>query len=233
MNEKAIHVLELNKVLNRLAKYTTFSAGADLARELFPTGDLEEARIWQNETAEARLMFANQFNATMGGARDVREPALLATRGIMIEASVLLDIRMTLRRATTLKRTLGRMKGTYPLLAEIAAELEECQPLQTEIERVLDENAVVKDSASPQLAIIRRDLKIAFDRLQTKLQRMISSSTNQPLLQEALVTMRNGRYVIPLKADYKGRIPGIIHDSSSSGATLWIEPLETVELNNR
>ncbi len=233
MNDKAIHVLELNKVLARLANYTTFSAGADLARELFPTGDLEEARIWQNETAEARLMFANQFNATMGGARDVREPALLATRGIMIEASVLLDIRLTLRRATTLKRTLGRMKGTYPLLAEIAAELEECQPLQAEIERVLDENAVVKDSASPQLAIIRRDLKVAFDRLQTKLQRMISSSTNQILLQEALVTMRNGRYVIPLKADYKGRIPGIVHDASSSGATLWIEPLETVELNNR
>lgn len=233
MNEKAIHVLELNKVLNRLAGYTTFSAGADLAQELFPTSDIEEARIWQNETAEARLMFANQFNATLGGARDVREPALLAQRGIMIEAQVLVDIRLTLRRATTLKRTLGRMKGMYPLLAEITAELEECSGLQTEIERVLDENAVVKDSASPQLAVIRRDLKIAFDRLQTKLQRMISSSTNQTLLQEALVTMRNGRYVVPLKAENKGKIPGIVHDSSASGATLWIEPLETVELNNR
>lgn len=233
MNEKAIHVLELNKVLNRLAGYTTFSAGADLAQELFPTSDIEEARIWQNETAEARLMFANQFNATLGGARDVREPALLAQRGIMIEAQVLLDIRLTMRRATTLKRTLGRMKGMYPLLAEITAEMEECSGLQTEIERVLDENAVVKDSASPQLAVIRRDLKIAFDRLQSKLQRMISSSTNQTLLQEALVTMRNGRYVVPLKAENKGKIPGIVHDSSASGATLWIEPLETVELNNR
>ena len=233
MNEKAIHVLELNKVLNRLAGYTTFSAGADLARELFPSGDIEETRIWQNETAEARLMFANQFNAMLGGARDVREPALLAQRGILIEAPVLLDIRLTLRRATTLKRTLGRMKGMYPLLAEIAGELEECSGLQAEIERVMDENAVVKDSASPQLAVIRRDLKIAFDRLQTKLQRMISSSTNQTLLQEALVTMRNGRYVVPLKAENKGKIPGIVHDSSASGATLWIEPLETVELNNR
>ncbi len=232
MNEKVIQTLELNKILDRLAGYTTFSAGADLARELFPTGDIEEARMWQAETAEARLMFANEFNASLGGASDVREPAMLAQRGIMIEPSVLLNIRYTLRRATTLKRTLGRMKGQYPLLAEFAAEAEECLPLQAEIERVLDENAVVKDSASPQLAMIRRDLKVAFDRLQTKLQRMISSSTNQTLLQEALVTMRNGRYVIPLKADYKGRIPGIIHDSSASGATLWIEPLETVELNN-
>ncbi len=233
MNDKAIHVLELNKILNRLAGYTTFSAGADLARELFPSADLEEARIWGEETAEARLMFANQFNASLGGARDVREPALLAQRGIMIEASTLLDIRLTMRRATTLKRTLGRMKGMYPMLAEIASELEECAPLQAEIERVLDENAVVKDSASPQLAMIRRDLKVAFDRLQTKLQRIISHSGNQTLLQEALVTMRNGRYVVPLKAEHKGKIPGVVHDSSSSGATLWIEPLETLELNNR
>ncbi len=233
MNEKVIQTLELHKILDRLAQYTTFSAGADLARDLIPTLDLDEARNWQQETAEARLMFANQFHATLGGARDVREPALLAERGIMIEAQVLLDIRLTLRRATTLKRTLGRMAGVYPLLAEIANELEECTGLQNEIERVLDENAQVKDSASPQLAVIRRDLKLAFDRLQTKLHRMISSSSNQTLLQEPLFTMRNGRYVIPLKADYKGKIPGIVHDSSSSGATLWIEPLETVELNNR
>ena len=114
MNDKVIRVLELDKILNRLAGYTTFSAGADLARELYPSTDMEEARIWQQETAEARLMFANQFNASLGGARDVREQAILATRGIMIEASVLLDIRLTLRRATTLKRTLGRMKGAYP-----------------------------------------------------------------------------------------------------------------------
>jgi DNA mismatch repair protein MutS2 len=233
MNEKAIRVLELDKILNRLAAYTTFSAGADLARELFPTTDIAEARMWSQETAEARLMFANQFNASLGGARDVRDPVMLSQRGIMIEATVLLDIRLTLRRATTLKRTLGRMKGQYPLLAAIADQLEECTALQEEIGRVLDENAVVKDSASPQLAVIRRDLKIAFDRLQTKLQRMISTSGNQTLLQEALVTMRNGRYVIPLKAENKGKIPGIVHDMSSSGATLFIEPLETVELNNR
>ncbi len=233
MNEKVIQTLELHKILDRLAQYTTFSAGADLARDLIPTLDLDEARTWQQETAEARLMFANQFHASLGGARDVREPALLAERGIMIEAQVLLDIRLTLRRATTLKRTLGRMAGVYPLLADISNELEECTGLQNEIERVLDENAQVKDSASPQLAVIRRDLKLAFDRLQTKLHRMVSSSSNQTVLQEPLFTMRNGRYVIPLKADYKGKIPGIVHDSSSSGATLWIEPLETVELNNR
>lgn len=233
MNEKTVHILELNKILEQLADFTTFSAGADLARELFPTTDLEEAETWQRETAEARQMFVNQVNPSVGGARDVREAAMNATRGLMIEPSVFLDIRHTLRRATTLKRTIGRMKGQYPMMAELLSEAEECQHVQEQIGRVLDENAVVKDSASPQLAIIRRDLKAAFDRLQTKLHRMVTASSNQPMLQEPLYTMRNGRYVIPLKAEHKGKIPGVVHDSSSSGATLFIEPLETLELNNR
>lgn len=234
MNEKTVNVLELPKILSRLATYCTFSAGAELARELRPTTDLYEAQLWQKETAEARLMYQNQFNASLGGARDVREPAMAATRGVMIEAQVLLDIKNTLRRAMTLKRTLGRMKGTYPLLSDHANELEECAALQEEIGRVLDENTgMVKDSASPQLATIRRDMKIAFDRLQTKLQRIIGSGANQVLLQESLITMRNGRYVVPLKSEHKGKIPGIVHDSSASGATLFIEPIETVELNNR
>lgn len=233
MNEKTTQVLELHKILEQLARHTTFSAGAELALDLRPSVSLEEARLLQRETAEARLIFANQVNITLGGARDVRDPAISAQRGIMIEASVLLDIRHTLRRASTIKRTLGRMKGQYPLLADVAVELEECTALQEEIARVLDDNAVIKDSASPALATIRRDLKLAFDRLQSKLQRIISAGSNQPLLQESLITMRNGRYVVPLKAEHKGKIPGIVHDSSSSGATLFIEPLDTVELNNR
>ncbi len=233
MNEKTFRTLELDKILEQLAAYTTFAGGAELAHSLTPTTDLDEALIWQRETTEARLLFENQVNVTLGGARDVREPALSAQRGLMIDPSVLLDIRHTLRRASTIKRTLGRMKGSYPLLAEHAGEIEECADLQAEIDRILDDNAQVKDSASPALAIIRRDLKIAFDRLQTRLQRIVSAGGNQPYLQEALVTMRNGRYVVPLKADHKGKIPGIVHDASSSGATLFIEPLETVELNNK
>ncbi len=234
MNAKTFHVLELNKILDRLSSFTTFSAGADLAHALMPAARLEDAQQWQRETGEARTMFANQINISTAGARDVREPAISAARGVMLEAQTLLDIRSTLRRATTLRRTVGRMKGQYPLLSDLVNGAEECNALQEEIARILDENSgTVKDSASPQLAIIRRDLKVAFDRLQTKLQRMVTASSNQPMLQEPLFTMRNGRYVVPLKADYKGKIPGIVHDSSASGATLFIEPLETVELNNK
>ena len=232
ISEKTTQTLELPKILEQLARQTTFSAGAQLALELHPTGDLQEAQMWQKETAEARTLFDNQVNVTLGGARDVRDPAISATRGVLIEAQTMLDIRYTLRRATTIKRTLGRMKGTYPLLADIANEAEECNGLQESIARVLNDKGEVLDSASPHLALIRRDLKVAYDKLQTRLARLISSSTNAQFLQESLITTRNGRYVIPIKAEFKGRIPGVVHDTSSSGATLFIEPLATVELNN-
>lgn len=232
MNEKAVRILELSKILEQLARFTTFSAGADLARDLFPSTDLEEAQSWQRETSEARLLFENKSDISLGGARDVRDIAIAATRGIIVEPQSLLDIRGTMRRATTLKRTLGRQKHTYPLLAELVNEAEECSALQEEIARILTDAGEIRDTASPKLAIIRRDMKIAFDRLQERLNRIISNPNNGPYLQEVLITTRNGRYVIPLKAEFKGRIPGVVHDSSSSGATLFIEPLATVELNN-
>ncbi|HLV37497.1 MAG TPA: endonuclease MutS2, partial [Spirillospora sp.] len=232
MNEKSIQTLELNKVLDKLAEYCTFSAGEELARQLFPSTDLEEATTWQRETAEARLLFENRQNVTLGGARDVRDAAIQATRGIICEPQTLLDIRYTLRRATTLRRTIGRMKGQYPLLADIINEAEECTALQEEISKVLNDNGEIMDNASPRLAIIRRDLKVAYDRLMTKLNRIINNPNNQQFLQENLITTRGGRYVVPLKAEFKGRIPGIVHDMSSSGATLFIEPLSTVENNN-
>lgn len=232
ISEKSTQTLELPKILDQLARHTTFSAGAQLAHELHPTSDIDEATTWQRETAEAKLLIENKVNVTLGGARDVRDAAIQATRGVLIEAQVMLDIRYTLRRATTIKRTLGRMKGTYPLLADIANEAEECNDLQEAIARVLNDKGEVLDTASPQLATIRRDLKVAYDRLQTRLTRLISTSTTAQYLQEAIITTRNGRYVVPIKAEFKGRIPGIVHDSSSSGATLFIEPLATVELNN-
>ncbi|MCA0456899.1 MAG: endonuclease MutS2 [Chloroflexi bacterium] len=232
ISEKSTQTLELPKILEQLVKHTTFSAGAELARTLHPTTIIDQAVTWQQETAEARLLTENKVNFTLGGARDVREPAVQATRGIMIEAQVMLDIRQTLRRGTTVKRTVGRMKGSYPLLSDIANQIEECTDLQDAIGRVLNEKGEILDTASPQLAIIRRDLKVAYDKLQTRLMRLVGSTTNAQFLQESIITTRNGRYVIPIKAEFKGRIPGIVHDSSSSGATLFIEPLATVELNN-
>jgi DNA mismatch repair protein MutS2 len=152
--------------------------------------------------------------------------------GAMIEANVLLDIRLTLRRAETMKRTLGRMSHQYPNIAEIVSEIEPCSNLQSSIDSAIDDNGEVRDSASPRLALIRRDLKTTFDRLQTKLNRIITNRSFAQYLQDSLITTRNGRYVVPVKADFKGRVKGIIHDMSSSRATIFVEPEGTVELNN-
>ena len=233
ITEKTIVTLELHKILQDLSRYTTFGAGEEFAIELAPSTEIEEVQLWQRETAEALALLEEKSNITVQGARDVRDPVIRSQRGAIIEPSILLDIRYTLRRASTLKRTLGRLQASYPLLSDLANELEECSELQLSIEKSIDDNAEIKDTASARLAIIRRDLKIAFERLQNKLNRIVSNRSNHDKLQEALVTMRHGRYVIPIKAEHKGKIKGIIHDSSSSGATLFIEPLDTVELNNK
>ena len=233
ISEKTLATLELRKILLELSAYTTFGAGEEFALELYPSTELEEVQLWQRETAEAVALLEERPNVTVRGARDVREPVIKAQRGVIVEPSILLDIRYTLRRGTTLKRTLGRMGATFPLLAELASDIEECLDLQNTIEKTVDDNAEIKDTASARLAIIRRGLKVAFDRLQNKLNRIVANKANQAKLQEAIVTMRNGRYVIPLKAEHKGKIKGILHDSSASGATIFIEPLETVELNNK
>lgn len=232
MNEKSAHILELPKILEQLARYTAFSASRELALALTPTSDLEEALQRQQETSEARLLLNTHDHIGVRGARDVRADALAAARGVILEPQTLLDIRATLRQATTLRRFLGRLGNQFPRLADIADRLEECTALQHEIGRVLDETGEILDTASPKLATIRREMRIAFDRLQDKLQRIIQNPNNAPYLQEKLITQRHGRYVIPLRAEFKGRIPGIVHDQSGSGATLFIEPLSTVELNN-
>ena len=233
ISEKTIVTLELHKILQDLSRYATFGAGKEFAIELYPSTEAEEVQLWQRETAEAIALLEEKTHINLQGARDVREPVIRAQRAVIIEPSILLDIRYTLRRGAVIKRTLGRMKAVFPLLAELADDIEECSQLQQSIEKTVDDNAEIKDTASARLAIIRRELKIAFERLQNRLNRIVANKSNQPKLQEAIVTMRNGRYVIPLKAEHKGKIKGIVHDSSSSGATLFIEPLETVELNNK
>ena len=233
ISDKTLATLELHKILQDLSAYSTFGAGEEFAIELYPSTELEEVQLWQRETAEAVALLEERSHITVRGARDVREPVIKAQRGVIIEPSTLLDIRYTLRRGSTLKRTLGRMQATFPLLAELANEIEECIDLQKAIEKTVDDNAEIKDTASARLAIIRRDLKVSFDRLQHKLNRIVTNKANQDKLQETIITMRHGRYVIPLKAEHKGKIKGILHDSSASGATIFIEPLETVELNNK
>jgi DNA mismatch repair protein MutS2 len=232
MDEKTLRILEFDKILDRLAEYTSFSAGAAMALALRPTADAEEAARRQAETHEALLLFNAGSEATIGGARDVRRAADNAMRGFVLRPEDLLDVRSTLIAARNLQRSLLRVEDRYPSLAAIAHLIEECPGLVQAIGEAIDEDrGEVLDSASDRLGNIRRAIRVAHSRIHERLQSLISSSMSR-FLQEPIITSRGGRYVIPLKAEYKGRIRGIVHDQSGSGATLWVEPMNTVELNN-
>jgi DNA mismatch repair protein MutS2 len=229
MDSKTLSVLEYPKILERLKAFCDFSASMELARALAPTDsyDLSIARL--AETAEARKLFSVQ-DIGIGGAHDIRPAADLAARGGVLDPQQLLDIKSTLISCRELKKSLERKTEEYPRLAQIAAGLPESYGIVDAITRVLSERGEVLDSASPKLSTLRREIKIAHDRLMSRLQRYLTESGNK--LQEPIITQRDGRYVIPLRAEFKGQIKAIVHDQSSSGATLFVEPLPIVELNN-
>jgi len=231
VDSKSFRILEFDKVLDRLAAYASFSAGETLARQLEPTTDLATAQRWQAETQEAVTLLETRDDITIGGARDVRRAISNAERGFTLPAQDFLDIRGTVIAGRNLRRILVRLAEHVPHLASIGQLIEECPGVVSAISETIDEKGEVLDSASPKLAKLRAELRVAYNRLQDKLQKLVNSSQNQ-FLQEPIITQRSGRYVVPLKAEYKGRIAGVVHDQSGSGATLWIEPLATVELNN-
>jgi DNA mismatch repair protein MutS2 len=233
MNLKSIRALEFDKIRRQLADHTTFSAGHRLALQLEPATDFDEVAKRLAVTTEARaLLDRHGGHIPMGGVHDVRPEAGDAELRKILLPQQLLDIRDTLVRARTLKRTILRAEIDLPQLVEIAQRIDECRALVDAIGGALNDDGEVKDSASEALARIRRDLRVAHDRLLNRLQNIVNDQRNAPYLQEPLVTQRQGRYVVPLKTDFKGRIPGIVHDTSASGATLFIEPLSVVDLGN-
>ncbi|MBI5934132.1 MAG: endonuclease MutS2 [Chloroflexi bacterium] len=252
MDSKTLSVLEYPKILERLAGNCGFSASAELARQLKPSVNLEEIQRLLAETSEARLLITTS-DATIGGAHDVRPAAVLAQRGGVIEPTDMLDIKSTLISARNLKKLFDKStkgetdeptetkprrgprpapKHSFPRLTEIARGLPETYGLVDAITRTLSDRGEVLDSASPKLATLRREIRVAHDRLMTRLQRYITDASTASMLQESIITQRDGRYVIPLRAENKGKIKAIIHDQSSSGATLFIEPIPIVEANN-
>jgi DNA mismatch repair protein MutS2 len=230
MDAKTLSVLEYPKVLERLKAFCDFSASMELARSLEPTDSYDLAVARLAETSEARSLFSTNDNIGIGGAHDIRAAVDLAARGGVLDPQQLLDVKSTLISSRELKKSLERKTDEYPRLAQLAAGLPESHGLVDSISRVLSDRGEVLDSASPKLGTLRREIKIAHDRLMSRLQRYLTESANK--LQEPIITQRDGRYVIPLRAEFKGQIKAIVHDQSSSGATLFVEPLPIVELNN-
>jgi len=233
MNARALRALDFSQILHHLAEHASFSLGKELTLRLRPTTDEEEVKRRQQETTEARSLLEMEAHFTVGGAKDLRPHLKKAAIESPLTPAELLDIRDSITSGIAIRRRLYSLRRLFPTLAEIAQGIQEGSALLGQIRRSINDRGEVVDGASPALANIRRELHQVHERLLSQMERIASSPENAPFLQEPMVTQRSGRYVIPLKADFKGRIPGVVHDQSASGATLFVEPLATLELNNQ
>lgn len=235
MNDKALHTLEYDKIIRRLTEACATSLGKERAQQLRPTRDLREAARLLRETDEAVRASALKGAAPFGGIVDVRPQLSRAKLGGMLQPADLIDIAQLITGIRKLKRYVATVaeEAQVPLLEDLCEPLTDCKPLETEIRRCIDEQGDVLDSASSELASIRRDIRIGEGRAREKLESMIRTGSVQKMLQEALITIRGDRYVIPVKQEYRAHFGGIVHDQSGSGATLFIEPEAVVQLNNK
>jgi DNA mismatch repair protein MutS2 len=231
MDSKTLSVLEYPKILARLADFCDFSGSADLARLLAPSADFAEASARLAETSDARTLIATA-DLNIGGAHDIRAQVDLAAHGGVLDPKELLDVQATLMAMRSLRRFFEKHAEASPHLAGIASRLPAPTELVEAITRCITDSAEVADSASPKLYDLRRHVRVSHDRLMTRLQRYLTDASTASKLQDSVITQRDGRYVIPLRAEFKGQLKAIVHDQSSTGATLFVEPLAMVELNN-
>ena len=203
------------------------------ARALRPVVDRDEVVRRQRLTAEALHLDQIAVEVPLGGARDIREQAEAAELGQVLAPSELLDVADSSRCAVTVRRALTRLQSETPLLATIAAGIGELDPLRSLIGAAISSDGEVRDEASPELRQIRSEVLTAHEQLQQRMRSLAASSSLRSALQEPIVTIRDGRYVLPVKAEQRSAVPGVVHDTSASGATVYVEPLAVVDLGNR
>ena len=225
-----LRALEFSAIVEQLATLTSFEPSRELAFGTLPQADAIHVGLLQDQTDEADQLLAEQAQATIGGVRDIRGAIERASRGGRLTAAELLDIGETL---VATERFAARLKAwRAPHLSGVRDELDPAPDLAQRIGRSIDDSGELLDSASAELGAIRKRLRTAQDRVRERLNSMLRSTAMAGIIGEAIVTVRAGRYVIPIRAEAKGRVKGIVHDQSASGATLFVEPLTVVELNN-
>ncbi|NLI12023.1 MAG: endonuclease MutS2 [Peptococcaceae bacterium] len=232
MDKKTLRRLEFHKVQENLASFAYSALGKEKVMELEPVDDLNAILRWQDETSEGRKLLRLEPTAEMGGWKDIRVQLQRAGHGAVLEPEDLIAVADTLTAGRVIKNFLLERAAVYPLLNELAFFLAALPELEQKIKKAILPGGEVADNASPELSQIRR--KIVNSQLQIKdhLEHLIRSPNYQKYLQDPLVTMREGRYVVPVKIEYRAQVPGIVHDQSSSGATLFVEPMAVVERNN-
>lgn len=232
IEDKVLNKLDFPKVLSRLADYCILPRAKELAVGLTPFVDFESVRLALQETEEGKNHLRGNPLFSVRGAKEIRLYIERCLRGGVIHGEELLEIRDTLRVGRKIKQLLLESKEEFPGLWEIVFPIEPQKDLEDEISRCISEDGKVADNASPILAELRRSLDRLQHRIRESLEGTLRNSSYQKMLQDSIITQRSDRYVLPIKQEYRTAFPGIVHDQSASGATLFIEPMPVVHLGN-
>ncbi len=231
MNTKALHTLEYDKIIQKLEEYASSQLGKQLCRNLKPSTDINEINDALTQTNDALSRVLSHGGISYSGISDVRPSVKRLAIGSSLGIVELLRISALLDVASKAKTFAGHKEEEDSLTA-LFASLEPVHPLNSEIKRCIISEEEIADDASSNLKNIRRQMRAAGDKIHTELTRIVSSQNTRTYLQDSVITTRAGRYCLPVKAEYKSQIPGMVHDQSSTGSTFFIEPMSVVKLNN-
>ncbi len=232
MDEKSLEILEFPASRKILAGYTSFSVGCELVLNLKPLSHYDEVSTRLRQSTEARYLLSVEPSFTVGGAFDVREAVRMASLGKILEPKKLVEIQQTLATMRQVCSSINRMVKEVLLLWYIARDIVELPNVEKEIARCISPGGEVLDCASPQLTVVRKQLKETRLSLIERLEGIMRTPRGRKIIQEQIITKREGRYVIPVKVEFRKEIKGITHDVSNTGATVFVEPWTTIELGN-
>lgn len=232
MTERSLRVLEFGKIRDQLAQYCVSDMGRELCDALTPAGQMDDVLRWQQETEEARTVLTYLGGTPMISFSDVRAPLHLAEIGSALSPRALLDIAACLRASRAARDALVGERDNTPMITANASRLSTFKPIEQAITDAILSEDEIADRASTELFTIRRKMRACNERVRERLNGMIHNASFQKYLQEAIITMRADRYVLPVKQEYRGMVPGIVHDQSSTGATIFVEPMAVVEIGN-
>lgn len=233
MEKKALHILEFDKILNKMAEYTGNDAVKQRILDLMPASSLGEAEAMQQQTSEAVKLILRYGEPQNMTVPHVVPSLRRCVMGAVLSPKELLDIARVLNIARGVKRYLGSADAEeFPVLSGMEQSLTAVKPLEEQLYMCILSEEEIADGASGELSSIRRKMRNMQGKIKDMLDAMIRSSRYQKYLQDPIVTMRGDRYVIPVRAEYRAEVPGVVHDTSSSGATLFVEPMSVVNANN-
>ena len=232
MKERTLRVLEFTKIRERLASKALTPMGAERCMALTPSCNLAEIELWQSETEEATVILQYLGSSPLVSFEDVRSSVSLAEKGATLSPKALLTIATLLAAARAARSALDTERDNTPLLKAKSQGLVSLRHIETDITNAIISEEEIADRASSELMNIRRHLRGATERIKEKLNQMVHNPNFQKYLSDTIITVRNDRYVIPVRADSRSMVPGLVHDQSATGATLFIEPMAAVEMGN-